>query len=401
MAKQPVDLTESYQGSAIAKQAFDLKRQVRQKDEEIQTLQTEIAALKSEQLDLTQQRELEQQIQILTEQLAQSGGVQRIPIRQIQRNPRQPRQMITEAMVRERAASLEEHGQQTAIILFPPNEDGISLIFDGELRWRGANLLNSRNPDQWQTLEAVYLPEESSPDDPQLLERAIVTSLHAEKLCALDLAENLIALIGQSHIQNSIDRDIPEQLNGLINKLKAAGRANEFSEIRTADKQAQMAWIESITWRSPEQDEILRVLLRFKLNPASVNSNIFPVLTYPEDLKDAIRMVGLEDSKVRELAKLNHERLGLAENHAKQIRIEVTQQVITQGLSVRDTRTLVNRTLDQHNPEGALDSSKPALKLSQSLDKFSVAKMDRESLLALHKSLKSLLAKVEDTLGVF
>lgn len=400
MAKQPVDLTESYQGSAIAKQAFDLKRQVKQKDEEIQELQVEIAAIKLGKLDIAQKAELEQQIQGLTTQLAQSGGVQKVLINQIQRNPKQPRQMITEAMVKERAASLEEHGQQAPIILFPPNADGISLIFDGELRWRGANLLNSKDSSAWQALESVYLPEGASPNDPQILERAIVTSLHAEKLCALDLAENLISLISQDYSFNSPQKQIAENLNSLVNKLKASGKAQEFSDIRTAEKQAQAKWIESIEWRTQEQDSILKVLLKFKLNPASVNTNIFPSLGYPDDLKEAIRSTGLEDGKARELAKLSNERLGFDKKKAQKIRVEATKQVIDKNLSVRDTRTLVNQIINQHSPQQAGKVSSPVTKLNQSLEKFPVAKTDRESLMVLHKSLKSLLSKVEETLDI-
>lgn len=400
MVKPPVDLTESYQGSAIAKQAFDFKRQVKQKDEEIQQLQAEIAAFKAEHLDTSQKAELERQIQSLIAQLAQAGGVKKVAISTIQRNPQQPRQTITQAMIKERAASLEEHGQQTPIILFPPDAQGISLIFDGELRWRGASLLNSKKSDIWSALEAVYLPIGSSPSDPQMLERAIITSLHAEKLCALDLAENLVTLISQNYLFKAPQREIPEYLNSLVNKLKAAGRAHEFSEIRVADKEAQIEWIESIQWRSYEQDEILKLLLRFKLNPASVNANIFPVLSYPEDLKDAIRSIGLEDGKVRELAKLNDDRLKINQQKAKQIRIEATGQVIDKNLSVRDTRTLVSQIINHYNSQQTINSSSPAIKLSQTLEKFPVAEADRESLIALHRSLKSLILKVEDTLGI-
>lgn len=400
MVKPPVDLTESYQGSAIAKQAFDFKRQVKQKDEEIQQLQAEIAAFKAEHLDTSQKAELERQIQSLIAQLAQAGGVKKVAISTIQRNPQQPRQTITQAMIKERAASLEEHGQQTPIILFPPDAQGISLIFDGELRWRGASLLNSKKSDIWSALEAVYLPIGSSPSDTQMLERAIITSLHAEKLCALDLAENLVTLISQNYLFKAPQREIPEYLNSLVNKLKAAGRAHEFSEIRVADKEAQIEWIESIQWRSYEQDEILKLLLRFKLNPASVNANIFPVLSYPEDLKDAIRSIGLEDGKVRELAKLNDDRLKINQQKAKQIRIEATGQVIDKNLSVRDTRTLVSQIINHYNSQQTINSSSPAIKLSQTLEKFPVAEADRESLIALHRSLKSLILKVEDTLGI-
>jgi len=400
MAKQPVDLTESYQGSAIAKQAFDLKRQVKQKDEELQELQAEIATIKLGKLNTAQKAELEQQIQALTAQLAQAGGVQKISINQVQRNPKQPRQMITEAMVKERAASLEEHGQQAPIILFPPNDDGISLIFDGELRWRGANLLNSKNRSSWQALDAVYLTGGSSPEDPQMLERAIVTSLHAEKLCALDLAENLVDLIAQEFSFNDPQKQIPEHLNFLVNKLKASGRSHEFSDIRSAEKQAQTTWIESIEWRSKEQDIVLKVLLKFKLNPASINTNIFPVLSYPDDLKEAIRSAGLEDGKVRELAKLHSERLGFDKKKTQKIRVEATQEVVSRNLSVRDTRTLVNQIINQHSPQQASKASNYVTKLNQSLEKFPVSKTDRESLMVLHKSLKSLLSKVEEKLDV-
>lgn len=400
MAKQPVDLTQSYQGSAIAKQAFDLKKQVKQKDEEIQNLQIEIAAIRSQKLDVAQKTELEQQIQALTAQLTQSGGVQKVPIKQIKCNPQQPRQMITEAIVKERAASLEEHGQQSPVILFPPDADGISLLFDGELRWRGANLLNTKNASNWEALEAVYLPAGSSPSDPKLLERAIVTSLHAEKLCALDLAENLVSLISSSYPFQAPEEQIPACLNSLVNKLKAAGRAHEFADIRTAEKQVQKVWIESIEWRSKEQDTILKVLLKFKLNLASVNTNIFPALSYPSDLKEAIRSTGLEDGKVRELAKLNSERLELDNKRSQKIRIEATKQVINNNLSVRDTRTLVSQIINQYASKQGDKGSSLAVKLNRSLENFPVTKTDRESLEILRENLKSLLVKVEATLDI-
>lgn len=400
MAKQPVDLTQSYQGSAIAKQAFDLKKQVRQKDEEIQNLQIEIAAIRSQKLDVAQKTELEQQIQALTAQLTQSGGVQKVPIKQIKCNPQQPRQMITEAIVKERAASLEEHGQQAPVILFPPDADGISLLFDGELRWRGATLLNTKNASNWEALEAVYLPAGSSPSDPNLLERAIVTSLHAEKLCALDLAENLVSLISSSYPFQAPEEQIPACLNSLVNKLKAAGRAHEFADIRTAEKQVQRVWIESIEWRSKEQDTVLKVLLKFKLNLASVNTNIFPALSYPSDLKEAIRSAGLEDGKVRELAKLNSERLGLDNKRSQKIRIEATKQVTNKNLSVRDTRTLVTQIINQYASKQEGKGSSLVVKLNRSLENFPVTKTDRESLEILRESLKSLLVKVEETLDI-
>ncbi len=284
--------------------------------------------------------------------------------------------------------------------MFPPNDDGISLIFDGELRWRGANLLNSKNRSSWQALDAVYLTGGSSPEDPQMLERAIVTSLHAEKLCALDLAENLVDLIAQEFSFNDPQKQIPEHLNFLVNKLKASGRSHEFSDIRSAEKQAQTTWIESIEWRSKEQDIVLKVLLKFKLNPASINTNIFPVLSYPDDLKEAIRSAGLEDGKVRELAKLHSERLGFDKKKTQKIRVEATQEVVSRNLSVRDTRTLVNQIINQHSPQQASKASNYVTKLNQSLEKFPVSKTDRESLMVLHKSLRSLLSKVEEKLDV-
>jgi ParB family transcriptional regulator, chromosome partitioning protein len=210
----------------------------------------------------------------------------------------------------------------------------------------------------------------------------------------------LVALIAKNYPFELPQKEVPEQLNALVNKLKAAGRAHEFSDIRAADKQTQVTWIESIDWRTHEQDAILRVLLKFKLNPASVNANIFPSLSYPSDLRNAIRSVGLEDGKVRELAKLTSARLGVDEQKAEQIRIEAMQQVIDQNLSVRDTRSLVNQAIKQHGSQQPINGTNPTIKLSRSLEKFPVDEADQESLLVLHKTLKAMLSKVEKTLGI-
>lgn len=103
---------------------------------------------------------------------------------------------------------------------------------------------------------------------------------------------------------------------------------------------------------------------------------------------------------MRELAKLNHERLGFDKKKTQKIRAEATQQVIDKNLSVRDTRTLVNQIINQHSPQQVGKASSPVTKLNQSLEKFPVAKTDRESLMVLHKSLKSFLSKVEETLDI-
>jgi hypothetical protein len=56
--------------------------------------------------------------------------------------------------------------------------------------------------------------------------------------------------------------------------------------------------------------------------------------------------------------------------------------------------------INQHSPQQVVKGSNPVIKLNQALEKFPIAKTDRESLIVLHKSLKSLLSKVEETLDI-
>nr|WP_242045769.1 MULTISPECIES: ParB/RepB/Spo0J family partition protein [unclassified Calothrix] len=209
----------------------------------------------------------------MRKQLESHSGILSIPLEQIEPNPEQPRQTFLPESIESMSRSLSRDGQLQPIILIQRGNH--LLIFDGERRWRSAKILG------WPTIQAVIIPEPVT-----LHRKALLTSLHREDLNPLDKAEAIVREI--STITGLDAQDIPRLLSTVIRRLNAQKRIKPVLELVTADIKEQEQELEILDISESEK-AVLRVLLDLQLNPASIDANIFPMLSLAEDLKIARR----------------------------------------------------------------------------------------------------------------
>jgi len=300
----------------------------------LEKAETEIVRLKEEieQLRELSSTDLETQIETLRQELKSQSGILEIPIAQICPNPSQPRQTFLEESVQSMAHSLLRDGQLQPIILIEQDEQ--YLLFDGERRWRGARELG------WETLKSVIIPK------PEALHRqALLTSLHREDLNPLDKAEAIVLEIANTTQLKS--EEIVRILSAVIRRLTKQGKLTELSGVVAASQASQEELIGTLNLSESEQAIILE-LLALQLNPASVDANIFPMLTLSSDLKTAILKQGLKGSQALVLQQLSAKNLEVKPKKADTLRQQATTKVIQEKLSVTQTRALVREILRTH-----------------------------------------------------
>ena len=368
------DLTNYFSG---AKQS----QQLSEAEAEIQRLKAEIEELRSQ-----GSSELETQLQTLRAQLQSQSGIQSISLEKIQANPEQPRQTFLSESIESMSRSLVSDGQLEPIILIQREH---LVIFDGERRWRSAKNLG------WENLQAVIIPE---PD--ALHRKALITSLHREDLNPLDKAE---AIVRELAINTGLEpQDIPRILSTVVRRLNAQKRMNSVVGLITVTPEEQQQGLVVLDLDEREA-AIFTVLLDLQLNPASIDANIFPMLSLAEDLKTAIRSSGLKGVHAIALQKLSTKNLGVPESEAEEIRINITQKVLAEKLSVQKTRQLVTEaiSLQSTDAEKIEKQVKPMTTATRSLYKVSgdaLKKVEVSQLMEFQEVLRKKLAEIEEVI---
>lgn len=151
------------------------------------------------------------------------------------------------------------------------------------------------------------------------------------------------------------------------------------------------------------EQAVLGLLLSLQLNPASIDANIFPMLTLAPDLKAAIRESGLFGVHAMALSKLNAKNLGKTEEEAQSIRVNTTQKVIAEKLSAAQTRKLVKEALALHEKADSISPQKvrQVSQVTGSLQKLSsemLATAQLNQLTQLQEVLNQKLAEIEEIL---
>ncbi|MFB2891786.1 ParB/RepB/Spo0J family partition protein [Aerosakkonemataceae cyanobacterium BLCC-F50] len=373
-ARKAPDITNYF---SAAKQS----QQLSEAETEIQRLKAEI-----EQLRNAGTTELEAQLTALRSQLQTTSGVLSISLDQIQPNPEQPRQTFLDESIESMSRSLEKDGQLEPIILIGREN---LVLFDGERRWRSAKNLG------WQTLQAVIIPEPTA-----LHRKALITSLHREDLNPLDKAEAIVRELSDN--AGLSPEDIPRTLSTAVRRLNTQKRMNAVAELITATTEEQKEGLAALGLSDSEQ-AILESLLDLQLNPASVDANIFPMLSLAEDLKDTMRSKGLKGIHALALQKLSAKNLKISEKQAKAIRVKTTEQVLAEKLSVAQTRKLVTEVAQKQakSEKTATTGNKQISAAVRPLQKLSPENLkDAEvaQLVELQETLRQKLAEVEQIL---
>jgi len=360
-----------------AKQSMHLS----EAESEIQELKAEI-----EELRKSGSTELESQLTALREQLESASGILSISLDQIQPNPEQPRQTFLPESIESMSRSLASDGQLQPIILI---QRGELVIFDGERRWRSAKTMG------WQTLQAVIIPEPAS-----LHRKALFTSLHREDLNPLDKAEAIVRELSENTGLEAAT--IPRILSTVVRRLNAQKRMNLVSELVTVAPDEQQQGLAALGLDEQEL-AVLRTLLDLQLNPASIDANIFPMLSLADDLKTAIRQLGLKGVHAMALSKLSAKNLVLPEEEAQPIRVQATDRVIAEKLSVTQTRKLVQEIINSNLDDfpGAARQFKQVKLAAGNLKKLSPQVLEQaevDQLVELQEVLRQKLAEIEAVL---
>lgn len=371
-ARKTPDLTSYF---SAAKQSMQLS----EAEEEIQKLRTEV-----EELRKSGAAELEAQLAALREQLQVAGGVLSVPLDQILPNPEQPRQTFLPESIESMSRSLTSDGQLEPIILI---QRGELVIFDGERRWRSAKNLG------WPALEAVIIPEPAS-----LHRKALLTSLHREDLNPLDKAEAIVRELTASDLE---PENIPRILSTVVRRLNVQKRMNLVSELVRATPEEQQQGLEVLDLDERERT-VLAGLLDLQLNPASIDANIFPMLSIAADLKLAIRS-GLKGVHAMALSKLSAKNLGVLPEEAESIRVKATNQVCTEKLSAAQTRKLVKEIISSNLSKfpASAQQLKQVKLAAGNLKKLSPQVLEEsevEQLVELQEVLRQKLAEIEAVL---
>lgn len=355
---------------------FDRAVSATDQAKEIATLQAEIDELRK-----SQSPELETQLAVLREQLKIQSGEQDIPVELVDPNSSQPRQTIPALSIQTLARTLEKDGQITPIILIPQGDR--YLLWDGQRRWEAAKYL------EWETIRAVISP---MPED--LHRKALLTFVHHEDLNPLDKAE---AVVKEVATASGLEEElIPVLLSTVLRRLERQDQVHRLQGL-VSDTQAHQKKIVGQLGLHPNEENILLSLLELALNPTSVRSNLMPMLSLPLDLKSAIRDRGLKGAHALALASLSEKNLKIPERQARKERLEATEQVLDEQLTVAKTRELV-RKVKAKFVEADTSPSKIIKSASQRLQKLTPASLQsasHEDLEKLQKVLKVKLSQVE------
>ena len=343
----------------------------------------EIAALQSEieELRKAQSPELEEQLEVLRAQLKAQSGEQDISVALIDPNNSQPRQTIPMLSVQTLARTLDKDGQITPIILIPQGER--YLLWDGQRRWEAAKYL------EWETIRAVISP---MPKD--LHRKALLTFVHHEDLNPLDKAE---AVVKEVATASGLEEElIPVLLSTVLRRLERQDQVHRLQGLVSDTQQQQQRIIGQLGLHENEE-KILLSLLELALNPPSVRSNLMPMLSLPLDLKSAIREKELKGAHALALASLSEKNLKISERQARKERLDATEQVLEEQLTVAKTRELV-RKIKAKFVQADASPSKVVKSTSQQLQKLTSASLEsasRDDLEKLQRLLKVKLNQVE------
>jgi len=361
-------------------QRFTGAIQANDQAQRIAELQAEVERLRE-----AQSPDLETQLEVLREQLKAQSGELEVKVELIFPNLHQPRQTITSESIQTIARSLEKDGQITPLIIIPQGEGYV--LWDGQRRWEAAKLLD------WKTVRAVTAP---MPQD--LHRKALLTFIHHEDLNPLDKAEAIIKEVANSTEIGAAE--IPTVLSTVLRRLERQQQANQLTSLVTVTPEAQQQGLKSLGVNEIEE-RLLLSFLDLALNPSSVKANLIPMLSLPPDLKAAIREQGLKGAHALALAVLSAKTLKVSERQATKERIEATQRVIEQDMTVAKTRELIARIKAKYL-EPKVSESKELSAVIRGMGKLSkdmLATVEPEQLVELQKILQQKLLEIDAVLG--
>lgn len=360
---------------------FDKAIEKTDQEQKIAELQAEIENLRN-----SQSPELEKELEKLREQLEKQSGETEIDLGLIDPNPNQPRQTITSSSIQAKARLLKKHGQISSVILVPQDNDRYMLL-DGQLRWEAAKVL------KWETIRAVVVSPPSDLDQSSLL-----TFLGFEDLNPLDKAEAVFKEITKS---TGLELDlISTSLGTILKRIERDKKTKQLTKLIALTSEEQQEGLESLGVVGEEQN-ILLVILELGLNPSSVKANLMPMLSLPSDLKNATHQQGLKAAHALALSTISAKTLNISEDKAASERINLTQKVISENLTVAETREIIKNIKAKYLKPKKSDNKevKAAIDKISKLSSLSFKEASSEQLEELKALLNKQLGEIDKILS--
>jgi len=362
-------------------QKFNGAIQKQEQEHKIVELQKEIERLRT-----TQSPQLEEDIKKLRENLEQQSGEIHIDLKLIDPNPHQPRQTITEKSIEAKKRLLSKHGQIASIILIR-RDDSRYLILDGQLRWEAAKKLG------WSTIRAVVI---EPPED--INQSSLLTFLGFEDLNPLDKSEAIFKELSNS--TQLLQSEITTLLATVLKRIERDKKAKNLSKLVNTSTEEQKRGLEELEIDDQEKT-ILLILLELGLNPSSVKANLVPMLILPEDLKKAIRQKGLKGTHALSLTTISAKTLNTSEVVALEERVKATTSVLSEYLTVSETRELVKRVKSKYLAAQKSESKEVISTINkvQKLSSKDLSNASSEKLLQLQSLLQQKLEVINEVLA--
>lgn len=298
--------------------------------------------------------------QELTPQESDETKIKVIPIDDIVRNERQPRQYFSEENIESLAASLKKHTFRGAINVRRLDNNKYEIVA-GERRWRAAKKAG--------LTEVPCIIDDYT--DEEALEFALVENLQREDLSKLEETEGVLQLIETKF-------GIPQER--AITIVRSEGHPDK-SRSNVAP--------------SEEFEHILSVLAAFNIELQTFRTKNLRTLDLPEELKEAHLTKGLSYLSALELSKVKDE----------ETRAALLKEVLTGKLSFREVKKRVQEGVTIQGKGETPPPPEPSLfeRVEDSLKKAKKAKaffekpQKKKRLERLLKELDALLKESEDT----
>lgn len=136
--------------------------------------------------------------------------IQRIPVQEIETNPKQPRKDFDEQALQELAASIKLHDLVQPVTISKLSNGKYRLI-SGERRWRAAKLAGLKDVP-------AYIRQA---DDQQLLELALLENLQREDLNAMEIALSYKRMMEElNHTQEEVAERMGKERSTVANYIR-------------------------------------------------------------------------------------------------------------------------------------------------------------------------------------
>ena len=188
-------------------------------------------------------------------------------------------------------------------------------------------------------------------------------------------------------------------LSTVLRRLERQKQASQLTNLVTVTQEEQKAGLQNLDV-SDDEEKLLLALLDLALNPTSVKANLMPMLSLPSDIKQAIREQGLKGAHALALSVLSAKTLKISEAKATKERIQTTEQVIQEDLTVAKTRELVSQVKSKYL-EANIVSSKEFIAINRSVEKLSkvnFTNIEPQQLIDIRAILQKKLEEIESAL---